>query len=166
MYVPVHTCTYWYVLICTRIIWTSHFLNFDIIILYPLYWSCTLLYLTLRTLLGRTRKPYVFSKYVLVCTCMYQYVLVRTKQKSCTNIYVYVTVPTGTSTWCCFQCSLQCRKIEKMSKSSGPFTSSFDWLSLSIEMDLNFWSSKLQFSCGWSLYCVFWDDWLLLLLVL
>ena len=46
-----------------------------------------------------------------------------------------------------FNFLLHCRKIETMSKSSGAvhFVSRLRWI----------WSSKLQFSCGWSLHCVF-----------
>ncbi len=55
-----------------------------------------------------------------------------------------------------FNFLLHCRKIEMMSKSSGPvhFVSWLQWI----------WSSKLQFCCGWSLHCVFQYDWSLLLL--
>ncbi len=56
-----------------------------------------------------------------------------------------------------FNFLLHCRKIETMSKSSGAvhFVCRLRWI----------WGSKLQFSCGWSLHCVFWyDDWSLLLL--
>ena len=50
-----------------------------------------------------------------------------------------------------FNFLLHCRKIETVSKSSGAvlFVSRLRWI----------WSSELQFSCGWSLHCVFWYGW-------
>ncbi len=93
MSIHVRTSTYQYVPICTWITWTLHFLKFNIILLYLLHRSCTLLYhhdLTLRELPGCMRKPHVLFK---VRTGTYQYVLVC---KSCTDMYQYVLVSTST----------------------------------------------------------------------
>jgi hypothetical protein len=90
MSIAVRTSTYWYVPVWTLVYWTLHFLKTDIILAYLLHWSCMLLLFALEELPACMRNLHVMF---LVHTSTYQYVL---DKKSCTCIYLYVPVHTGT----------------------------------------------------------------------